>query len=216
MSSENSKSISYSILGVFCIVITFNRFFQNSYIGIYQFTEMILELGLSIYFFNKSGGPRKKEKTELYDSQIPIELTDNNFKSDSDFSISQRVFATFLDFTILSILFSFSFVFLSYFILEAWSMIICFIVIYVLIYSLLQFKNLGSLNLISKKRIVKNNGNELTFMNFLQRTIMKIFVIFGYTFLISFILFPPYSYFDEGLTPVDKAANTLEINFTKS
>lgn len=62
MSSENSKSIFYSILGVFCIVITFNRFFQNSYIGIYQFTEMILELGLSIYIFNLSGEQAKTEK----------------------------------------------------------------------------------------------------------------------------------------------------------
>jgi hypothetical protein len=216
MSSENSKSIGYTLLGVLCILLTFNRFFQNSYIGTYQFIEMILGLGLSIYLFNKGGGPKKNEKTELYDPQIPIDMTSNDFKSDSNFSSLQRIFATFLDFVILSFFFGFSFDYLCQYTSQGTSMIICFIAIFILLYSFMQFKNWGTLNLILKKRIVKNNGNELTFINFIQRTIVKILVLFGYTFLISLILFPPMSYFDQGLTPVDKAANTLEINFTKS
>jgi hypothetical protein len=210
MSSETTKSLLFTILGITTILFSFYQFFQNSVIGASEFVEILIGIGLSIYFFKMSNGQKKNGNSELLESKKSLEITDNNFKSESDFSGSLRLFATFLDFTILSVLFGFSFDYLSFFISEGWSMIICFIVIYVILYSFIQFKNFGSLYLISKKRIVKNDGSDLTFNNFLQRTIAKILVVFGYTFLISFILFPPLTYFDRGLTPVDNVFGTVE------
>lgn len=136
--------------------------------------------------------------------------------TNSIFSSRKRLFATFVDFVILSYIFGFSDTYLCQYTSEVTSMIICFIAIFILLYSLIQFKNWGTLNWLFKKRIVKNNGNDLGYVDFLLRTILKLIAISVYTFFIAFIIFPPQSYFDEGLTPVDKAANTLEINFTKS
>jgi hypothetical protein len=80
------------------------------------------------------------------------------------------------------------------------------------LYSFIQFKNWSSLNWIFNKHIVKNNGSKLSYSDFFLRTLQKLIVIFAYGFMITFIIFPPMKYFDEGLTPVDVFSKTRETD----
>jgi len=83
--------------------------------------------------------------------------------------------------------------------------------IYVLLYSFLQYKKWTSINLLLLKKLVKKDGSELTFSDFVSRTITKTFFLFAYSFLITYALMPLTTYFDAGLTPVDEYCDTIEV-----
>lgn len=207
MSSESNKFNYSDLLGTIVLIVFFSRFFLNSFIGIKEIIEIIFGIGLSIYLFNNNKSKvAKKEQPEIEKSRI-----EKNFPP-TTFSSSKRLFATTIDFVILSFIFGFSFDYLSHYISEGIALSVSFTAIFIILYSLIQFKNWGSLNWLFKKQILKNNGFRLSYSDFFLRTLQKLIVVFAYGFMITFIIFPPMKYFDEGLTPVDVFSETRETD----
>ena len=211
MSSKSNKFKYSDILGTIILIAFLSRFFLNTFIGIKETIEVIFGIGLSFYIFsfsNKKSKVDKNEELELKVEKSAIEKIDAPIA----FSSFKRLIATAVDFVIITLIFAFSFDYLSHYISEGVSLSICFTAIYLVLYSFIQFKNWSSLNWIFNKLIVKNNGSKLSYSDFFLRTLQKLIVIFAYTFLITFIIFPPMKYFDEGLTPVDVFSKTRETD----
>lgn len=212
-----------TILGVIVVVLTFTRFFQNSIISAYDFFELFIGISLFIYLFNGfSKNPSFANKQ--FNSDAIIVDTNNNdnkqstknvdpdfvFISPTNFSGGSRVFATFVDYLILFPLFGYLYDVLERYTTGMVALAIAYIVVFAVMYSFLQYKKWVSINFILKKKIVKKDGTNLSYRDFVERNIKKSFVMLAYSFLITFILFPPIKYFYEGLTPVDKFCDTKE------
>jgi len=137
--------------------------------------------------------------------------TNSSKISKPEFSIFSRIFATAIDVGLLLIPAAYLSEYVPYIFLGLPGVTITFVTIYILLYSFLQYKNWIAINFLLNKKIVKADGSNLNFFNCLERTTYKVLIIFAYSFLITFIIFPPIKYFDEGLSPVDKFYETKEI-----
>jgi hypothetical protein len=181
---------------------------------------LFVGIAASIYLFNgfnKNSNEvvNQKESDAIIVQAIDKhskETTNNNLKfvSNTNFSGSSRIFATCLDYLLLFPLFSYLFDFLTRYAVDMAAVAISFSIVFILLYSFLQYKSWVSINFLLKKKIVHNDGSKLNYKDFIERTIKKTFVMVAYSFFITFFLFPPVQYFDEGLTPVDKLCNTKE------
>lgn len=140
-----------------------------------------------------------------------MDQTNSSKNSKPEFSIFSRVFATAIDLGLLLIPVEY----LSKYVPDNFfglpGIAITFVIIYIFLYSFLQYKNLIAINFLLHKKIVKEDGSNLNFLNCLERTTIKLVIIFGYSFLITLVIFPPTKYTDEGLSPVDKFCETKEV-----
>jgi hypothetical protein len=221
--SQNSKSgnaFLKNLAGMIVIVTTFCRFFQNKYLTGYDFIELSIGLIISIYLFDgfkkrnlqiteKNESPKKVNFDEVVsaESKKNVDVLPNY---NSNFSSSNRLFATAIDYSILLIPSNYLLDFLSPLIGGDLTLIVSVVLIYILLYSYMQYKSWGALNIMFKKKIVQKDGMDMGYLKFVERTLYKIGITLAYSFIIVFIIFPPIQYFDKGLTPVDSATDTME------
>jgi hypothetical protein len=140
-----------------------------------------------------------------------MDQTNSSKNSKPEFSIFSRVFATAIDLGLLLIPADYLLEFINEHFVSLPEIAVTFIIIYILLYSFLQYKNWIAINFLLNKKIVKQDGSNLNFFSCLERTIIKMLIIFAYSLLITLVLFPPTKDIDEGLSPVDKFCETKEV-----